>query len=186
LSPTGPAPDGEVEDYHQPEIIASTVTKSIEVTATPICFKDSPWLEYEITPIGFTPDNLATISWKKMDGSNVSLLPDQGLSGRLLWPGAEVDASGAAVSWPGWRLENGQWVVVDDGLRPELILDVSVNPENGIVVSYPPVTAQCNASSPRKADPKSIPTLNIYSMMLMILFLMAIVRYKAFIKAESS
>ncbi len=120
--------------------------RSIDIAVEEVCIRDTPYVQYEITAVGFTPDQGATITWRKMDGEVAEQLVDQPLTGSLLWPGAEVDADGNPIAWPGWLFENGMWIQLNDGLRPEMTLEVSINPENSVIVSYPPATPACNAN----------------------------------------
>ncbi len=73
------------------------------------------------------------------------------LKGRVVFPGAEVDAQGNAIDWPGWKFENGLWVTdpSDARLREGLKVVVEVNPTAEGTVSYPPATAPC-------ADPQQV------------------------------
>ncbi|MCB1813454.1 MAG: IPTL-CTERM sorting domain-containing protein, partial [Candidatus Competibacteraceae bacterium] len=50
--------------------------------------------------------------------------------------------------WPGWDFVNGTWVQIDDGLRPQMQLMASVNPEDTVTVSYPPASPACSANPP--------------------------------------
>ncbi|MEQ6117880.1 cadherin-like domain-containing protein, partial [Reichenbachiella sp. MALMAid0571] len=65
---------------------------------------------------------------------------------QLLWPGAEVDGEGNPIAWPGWDFVDGVWIQINDGLRPEMELVISVNPETMVTVSYPPATPTCSAN----------------------------------------
>jgi LPXTG-motif cell wall-anchored protein len=74
------------------------------------------------------------------------------LSGRVLWPGAAVDANGEPTDWPGWIFQNGQWVQADDGFawsRSGAQIFAVVNPTSPTVtVTYPPPTPTCDANPP--------------------------------------
>ena len=123
---------------------------SITISVTEVCIGDVPWVQYTITGQGFTPAaNSATIRWKKMDGTIVRELTNQALTGQLLWPGAAVDANGIPTAWPGWSFTGGQWVQISDGLRPQMRLHISINPETEVVVNYPPATPFCSANPNR-------------------------------------
>ena len=123
---------------------------SISITVTEVCIGDVPWVQYTITGQGFTPAaNSATIRWKKMDGTIVRELTNQALTGQLLWPGAAVDANGIPTAWPGWNFTGGQWVQISDGLRPQMRLHISINPETEVIVNYPPATPFCSANPNR-------------------------------------
>ena len=75
---------------------------------------------------------------------------------RFVYPGAEVDASGNPLDWPGWVFTNGQWVVdpSDAGLRDGLTVSVEVNPTASAMVSYPQATPSCDANPPDPAAPQ--------------------------------
>ncbi len=120
--------------------------RSIDIEVNEVCLSDVPYVEYTITAVGFTPTNGATITWKKMDGTIAEQNTDQPLTGMLLWPGAKVDADGKPTDWPGWDLVDGIWVQIADGLRPEMMLEVSINPTKTVTVSYPPATPNCSAN----------------------------------------
>ncbi len=84
----------------------------------PICDGDVPYLQYAVETTG-TTDTTVDITWVNPNGNDVPMnnLP---LTGRVLWPGAVVNADGTPADWPGWRLVNGEWVEGDefDWVRP--------------------------------------------------------------------
>lgn len=124
--------------------------RRIDIVATPVCINDTPYVNYTVTPVGFTPGgNPVTWQWIDSTGAVRETDADLPLTGQLLWPGAVV-VGGVAVGWPGWQFVGGQWVQVDDGLRPTMRLVATVNPTAETVVSYPPATPQCSAN-PRLA-----------------------------------
>jgi len=129
-------------------IVTITILEDISLTviANEICINDTPYVNYAITPVGFSPSNGATITWRKKDGTIVEEITNQSLSGQLLWPGAVLDSNGVCIAWPGWEFTNGVWVEISDGLRPEMELVISVNPETTVTVYYPPATPQCSAN----------------------------------------
>ena len=147
---------------------------SISITANPVCVNDTPYLDYEITPMGFTPDNLATVEWIGSDNIVVETLTDQPLTGgRLLWPGAAVDADGNPTDWPGWDFVGGEWVAVPTTVRPGATVRISVNPSDSVVVAYPPATPACNtnppsnstaadADSPPRSTAQAVPTMPVH------------------------
>jgi hypothetical protein len=61
-----------------------------------------------------------------------------------------VDENNQPLDWPGWRLENGVWVQGDewDWVRPNVQVQLDVNPEATIVLGYPPATPTCNTNPP--------------------------------------
>ncbi|WP_185146845.1 cadherin-like domain-containing protein, partial [Reichenbachiella sp. MSK19-1] len=120
--------------------------RSLDISMEELCINDVPYVDYEVTAIGFDPTGLvALVEWVDVNGNVVQTQSNQPLSGRLLWPGAEVDANGNGVNWPGWDFVDGTWIQVEDGLRNNMSVRISVNPENTLSVSYPPATPACAA-----------------------------------------
>ncbi|MFT7036018.1 MAG: CshA-type fibril repeat protein, partial [Cyclobacteriaceae bacterium] len=120
--------------------------RAISVVVDEVCISNTPYVNYTITPVDFATTELATIIWRKLDGTIVQELINQSLTGQLLWPGAELDDQGIAIAWPGWDFVDGIWIQLNDGLRPEMELVISVNPDNVVMVSYPPATPTCSAN----------------------------------------
>ncbi len=147
---------------------AATVTgydmASIVIDATPICRNDVPYLAYDITAIGFTPNNLATVEFVETGTSNVvATYNNQPLTGaEILWPGAAVDGSGNGTAWPGWTFTGGEWIQVPSTVRPQVDVRISVNPTSSVTVSYPPPTPACVAEAPpgTQVDLQTIVTAN--------------------------
>ncbi|GAB4214505.1 MAG: hypothetical protein OHK0012_12670 [Synechococcales cyanobacterium] len=107
-------------------------------------------MDYEVTAINVpNPDPEVTITWVNPRGESV-VLENQSLSGRILWPGAVLDASGEIIDWPGWQLVDGTWIQGDewDWVRPSAQVIFSVNPSVRTRVEYPPATSGCNPPSP--------------------------------------
>lgn len=127
---------------------------TLDVTVLqPVCDGDVPYLEYTVVPTG-TPNDDVTITWQNPSGDDV-VLADLPLAGRVLWPGAEVDANGDPVDWPGWHQEaDGTWAEGDefDWVRPAVDVLFQVNPEATETVSYPPSSPDCT-TSPVNAEP---------------------------------
>jgi uncharacterized repeat protein (TIGR01451 family) len=157
---------------------------SITITANPVCVNDTPYLDYNVTPVGFTPDNLATIEWIGSDNVVVETLSNQPLTGgRLLWPGAAVDGDGNPTAWPGWDFVDGSWVAVPTTVRPGATVRISVNPTSSVMVAYPPATAACNANPPAPVESadgnaapsapsqpvRAVPTMPVYMMVFLVL-----------------
>ena len=95
----------------------------------PVCDNDTPYLSYNIEVTG-TPSTTASITFVNPFGDDVVYfnLP---LSGRVLWPGAAVDADGTPTDWPGWtQLADGSWQPGDafDWARSTLQVIADVNP----------------------------------------------------------
>jgi hypothetical protein len=125
---------------------AGLVEKSLIAVFKATCIRDTPYLSYTITPVNFTPisNSIATITIRRIvDQSVVVVKTNQPLTGTFLWPGAVVDAQGNPIDWPGWDLVNGEWIQINDGLRPYLEFDVAVNPVTSTTASYPDPTPQC-------------------------------------------
>lgn len=158
--------------------VITAAPSRLDFTAQPLCLRDTPYVDYNVVPIGVDAPNGVTLTWFKADGSIAQTLSNQPLSGRLLWPGAAVDASGNPTAWPGWSFVNGQWVRISDGLRPTLRLVATVNPTAEKILSYPPATAQCSANPPvnQGASPASIPTLSPAALLGLITMLLWLLR----------
>ncbi|GAA5031946.1 cell wall protein [Microbacterium fluvii] len=123
-------------------------------TAVGECIKDAPWIFYDVELVD--PDDLATGHTASLiisDATHSVTLPlgtlvDNQLSGRVLWPGASVDASGNPTGWPGWAYENGAWVETSDNYawtRGDVTAVLSVNPTKEVPLAYPPATPECAA-----------------------------------------
>jgi len=140
---TSPSPSASTTEYPQPE--EPTLTAQI---FQPECDGDVPYLRYAVTATG-TENDTVTITWLNPSGDDVvqAGLP---LSGRVLWPGAVVDASGAPLDWPGWRFEGGAWVEGDefDWVRPSVDVKLQVNPELTLTADYPPSSPSCTTDPP--------------------------------------
>ncbi|MFE5341993.1 LPXTG cell wall anchor domain-containing protein [Isoptericola sp. NPDC056578] len=150
LAATVPSPSSSPSstDYPPPE--EPTLTAQI---FQPECDGDVPYLRYAVTATG-TENDTVTITWLNPSGDDVvqAGLP---MSGRVLWPGAVVDSSGAPLDWPGWRLENGVWVEGDefDWVRPSVDVKLEVNPELTMTAAYPPSSPSCATNPPGTVPP---------------------------------
>jgi len=146
---SSPSPSPSSTDYPPPEV--PTLTAQI---FQPVCDGDVPKLRYAVTATG-TDNDTVTITWLNPGGDDVvqSGLP---MSGTVLWPGAEVDASGAPLDWPGWRLEDGVWVEGDefDWVRPTVDVKLEVNPELTMTAAYPPSSPSCATNPPGTVPPE--------------------------------
>lgn len=148
-SPTSsPSSSPSSTEYPPPE--EPTLTARI---FQPECDGDVPYLRYAVTATG-TENDTVTITWLNPSGDDVvqAGLP---MSGRVLWPGAAVDASGAPLDWPGWRLEGGVWVEGDefDWVRPSVDVKLEVNPELTMTAAYPPSSPSCATNPPGTVPP---------------------------------
>src|SRR5690606_9678569 len=85
---------------------------------------------------------------------DIAIAADGVVSGRLLFPGAAIDADGDGVAWPGWRPalpgETPEWenLVLDPslpshGLRSGASVEFVINPESTVAIGYPPPPATC-------------------------------------------
>ncbi|MFD6136259.1 LPXTG cell wall anchor domain-containing protein [Isoptericola sp. NPDC060257] len=150
LADTVPSPSSSPSstDYPPPEV--PTLTAQI---FQPECDGDVPYLRYAVTATG-TENTTVTITWLNPGGDDV-VQADLPMSGRVLWPGAVVDASGAPLDWPGWRLENGVWVEGDefDWVRPSVDVKLEVNPELTMTAAYPPSSPSCATNPPGTVPP---------------------------------
>ena len=156
------AAQGESDDYTPTDPATPTLAGS---TAVGVCEKDAPWILYDVTLID--PDAQATSDEATLvltDGTNTATialgtLVNGNVSGRVLWPGASVDSTGAATGWPGWAYENGQWVEVPGNFawtRGDITATIEVNPSLVVPLSYPPATPQC-AAAPTNPSTASLP-----------------------------
>jgi hypothetical protein len=141
-----PEPTETSGDY-----VPTTPPPTIDLTVLqPVCDGDVPYLEYAVDVTGTTNDTV-TITWLNPSGANV-VQADLPLSGRVLWPGATVDAAGNPTGWPGWVFENGEWV--EGGpftwVRPSVDVLFQVNPETTVSVAYPPSSPNCATNPPGK------------------------------------
>lgn len=129
------------------------LVKWLSVGAASECRLDAPWMTYEIDTHNLdTTGETLTVTWRDGSGRVVKTqeIPLDGgpISGALLWPGAEVNADGIGIMWPGWRaalpgetpeFEN---LVLDStlpeyGLRAHTDVTFSINPSATTLVEYP-------------------------------------------------
>ncbi|MEH6585255.1 MAG: hypothetical protein V7720_01795 [Halioglobus sp.] len=148
IDTSGPIVDGDETNNTSSSTLA---VRALTLDITAVCDNDTPYIEYEVTPVGFTPDptDLATVEFLGASGAVVQTLTDQPLSRtRILWPEAAVDADGNPTDWPGWDFVNGEWVVVPSDVRPNMTVRITVNPTESLSVSYPPATPACATNPP--------------------------------------
>lgn len=143
--PAAHAAEGDTYVPSQPSMRLTTLVSA--------CEQDAAYLDYAIEVEG-TDHDTVTVTWINPDGESVvrSGLP---LHGRLLWPGAVVDEQGKGVDWPGWRLEDGEWVEGDeyDWVRPAVDVRFEVNPHVLVTTVYPPSSPDCATNPPGEDDP---------------------------------
>ncbi|WP_243648564.1 hypothetical protein, partial [Agromyces fucosus] len=144
--------------YSDKPCIAPSLTGSF---ATGVCEADSPWITFDVEMTD--PDEQSTGNTASLimtDGTNTETivlgdLENGSLSGKVLWPGASVDADGKANGWPGWALVGDKWIEVDDNFawtRGDITAQLVVNPELDVKISYPPATPNC-AIGPKVTPP---------------------------------
>ncbi|MBO3663228.1 cell wall protein [Microbacterium stercoris] len=147
-APAAPATD----DLYPPE---QPSEPSLNATAFAECIDDAPWITYDVTLVD--ADDASTsrdASLVFTKGANRFEVPlgtlgaDNHLEGRILWPAAEVDASGTGSDWPGWVQDAaGRWSEVGEAdlgwTRQGTAITVEVNPEAVTAMTYPPSTPGC-------------------------------------------
>lgn len=129
-----------------------------------VCESAAPYIEYRIDTDGFPPEEVAalTATLTVLDSDDVAVegpLAGQPLTGRMLYPGAAVDADGVGSDWPGWKQVDGEWVEdpTDAHLRSGLKVNAVVNPEVTAAVQYPPESAACmNPPRTQSVGPQGI------------------------------
>ncbi|HWM35459.1 MAG TPA: DUF5979 domain-containing protein [Pseudolysinimonas sp.] len=138
----------------------TTPVKWLDVVAAPQCVQDAPWLTYTVDAHNLdVAGHTMTVDWKDAAGTvihtdSVPITASGVVHGQLLWPGAEVDANGDGIAWPGWRAalpgETPDWenLVLDPaaygyGLRSGATVDIHINPSTTVSVTYPPASASC-------------------------------------------
>ena len=124
------------------------------------CVRDVPWINFAVELTD--PDSQVTttaVTLVLSDGTNSVTIPlgqlaGNELSGRVLWPGATVDADGDPTGWPGWEFVDGEWRTTDGNFawtRGDISAVISVNPEIAVPLSYPPASPVC-VTGPRTAQ----------------------------------
>ncbi|MBD7958598.1 cell wall protein [Microbacterium sp. Sa4CUA7] len=151
-----PAPDQGDDGYTPDQPEEPTLAGSFAVGE---CERDVPWIDYAVELTD--PDAqvaTGTVTLTLSDGTNSTTLTlgelvDNRLSGRVLWPGAAVDAEGNAAGWPGWAYRDGTWVPTDGNFawtRGAISAVLEVNPQLAVPLAYPPGTPEC-VTGPRFA-----------------------------------
>jgi len=156
-------------DYNFGEVAPGTLT----LNAASVCLNDAAYVDYSLEGFSGGSAPQVTVRWITPGGRVVQELVNQSGSGRLLWPGAAVDASGTATGWPGWAFIDGDWEEVPDDRIPELTLEVEFNPMGVASVSYPPASSACAAQPAGTFRVQAIPTSPRWLMALAVLLLMA-------------
>lgn len=127
-------------------------------TAVGDCERDVPWISYSLQlldPDDVSVDKTATLFMTNGTESveiPLGTLENNRLSGRILWPGASIDANGVATGWPGWTQNaSGAWVETDGNYRwtrGDISSEIRVNPDLEVALSYPQATPECLAGPP--------------------------------------
>ena len=158
VTSTTPQVDGDDDDI-------TTPVKWLDVTASPQCIRDAPWLYYDIDARNVDLDGKSlTIDWNAADDTVVHtdvieltsdmIGADGVISSRILWPGAAVDDEGYGIRWPGYRpalageTPDYEELVYDASLpganlRSAASVTFRINPEMTVDAEYPPPTASC-------------------------------------------
>ena len=127
------------------------------LVGSPVCDGDVPYLDYEVDVVGTDSDTLTITFLHPTDAPKNVVYTDLPFSGRVLCPGAVVDAEGMPVDWPGWRFEDGIWVEGDDfdWVRPSVEVRFEVDAAaSTVTVDYPPSEPLCDANPPEgEVDP---------------------------------
>jgi hypothetical protein len=138
---------------------STTVPGGLSIAAlAPVCVRDAPYIDLTFGDQPQFNGHTATVTFIDLDGNVVgseTATYQAGATVRFVYPGAEVDANGKPIDWPGWMWDGDEWVPDpnDDRLRDGLRVVVEVNPTAEGQVQYPPATPDCDASPP--GDPPS-------------------------------
>jgi hypothetical protein len=117
----------------------------------PFCRNDTPYLA---TSALLTPDLAGlpvTLHWVDSAGNERHTQQVPAGTSEVLWPGAVVDGQGNPTDWPGWILQDGEWVEADDGFAWARSASVffTVNPTSPtFAAEYPPAEPTCHAGPP--------------------------------------
>ncbi|WP_460005011.1 LPXTG cell wall anchor domain-containing protein [Microbacterium xylanilyticum] len=141
------------------------------------CISGAPWITFSVTLID--PDNVSTGHVAHLilsDGTNtddivLGPLVNNTISGRILWPGASVDAQGKANGWPGWETQNGQLVSTNGNFawtRGDITAEIKVNPTATVSLHYPPATVGCTDPAGHGSDAAALATTGMSGIVLPI------------------
>jgi len=131
------------DDDQQPVTVAVPQLNEFQPVAQ--CDGNVPYLVYDISVSNLPGADSVTITFINPGGADI-VFADQPLSGKILWPGAVLDAGGNIVDWPGWTLHpDGTWTQGDafDWVRPTVQVNFEVNPDVTLTVDYPPESSAC-------------------------------------------
>ena len=144
----------------------TTPVRWMSATVAPVCVLEAPWLDYDVELHNVAVGSALVAEWfADADGDGVgdgspihtetvAVSAGDHVSGRVLWPGAEVDEDGIATVLPGFRPavrgETATWqnLVEDESLREhalrgDVVVRFSINPVQDVATSYPDVTPDC-------------------------------------------
>ncbi|MFB8385813.1 LPXTG cell wall anchor domain-containing protein [Microbacterium sp. NPDC055910] len=117
------------------------------------CVQGVPWIGYDV--VRHDPEGVATTTAAELEITNgverVTLdlgeFVDDRVSGRVLWPGTTVDASGAVTGWTGMvQNADGAWVATDGNYawtRDDIRSVIRADAELAVLLSYPLSTPEC-------------------------------------------
>ncbi|HMP92213.1 MAG TPA: hypothetical protein PKD90_05030, partial [Phnomibacter sp.] len=145
----------------------------INITATPVCIKDVPYMNYTVTSNFNLTGRTADITW--ITGTPQALPPTSPVSpivnqvvlnsqpltvggggfsatGQVIWAGAAKNANDEGIDWPAWVFSGGQWLNQEDGFsgyRTNPTFRVTINPSAEVsAVGYPPSSPLCLTEPP--------------------------------------
>lgn len=133
--------------------IPEPIVKAISITASTKCFKDAPYLDYNVTPNYDATGETAKIEWINSEGKVVQEDNGQQLSGSILFPGAAVDIDGKGMAWPGYQKVGTKWEEIPGDRYGSLREDgatirITVSPTETVSITYPPSITGCYTSPP--------------------------------------
>lgn len=116
------------------------------------CVGNVPWITFQVQATN--PDNQITDQAVTLHIANgpesvelqLGTLSNNALSGRVLWPGAAVDAAGNGTAWPGWAQVDGVWTETGEDFgwtRGNVTAELRMNPSLSVPLTYPKPTASC-------------------------------------------
>jgi uncharacterized repeat protein (TIGR01451 family) len=106
VASTNPIVDGDFDDE-------GVLVRWLNVSVAPQCVLDAPWLYYVVSArnVDLSSETL-NVSWANDTGvvrhaeviaPTAEQVANGTMTGRILWPGAIIDADNRGVGWPGWR-----------------------------------------------------------------------------------
>lgn len=142
----------------------TTLPENIDIAAAgTVCIRDAPWIEVTFGNQPALDGRTGTVTFTAVTGQVIGVHTftfQSGATIRFVYPGAQVDAAGNAVDWPGWLLNaDGFWVPdpSDAFYRDGLTVLVEINPTATATVAYPPATAVCaSPAAPPPAPPSQV------------------------------